>query len=140
MTNREQGERLLREAERIFERELKAAFSQGDNNLTVRRAQEVVELTLKGALRFLAIDYPKVHDVGSIFAKEVKNKRLLVKEDDVKRIKRVSLWLAQARAPSFYGERDYVLEDAQEAFEDAAFTLNCLKSALSKIVGGEGKG
>ncbi len=66
-TDRELGERFLKEAEWIFEIDLKNALREENYNIVVRRAQEVVELSLKGCLRMLGIDYPKVHDVGSVF-------------------------------------------------------------------------
>lgn len=44
MTNRESGKKLIKEAERIFTRDLKAAVEDEDYNMVVRRAQEVVEM------------------------------------------------------------------------------------------------
>ena len=73
-TNREQGEKLLKEAEWIFDRDLKIAVDEANYNLAVRRAQEVVELAIKGCLRILSIDFPKVHDAGYVFMKEVGEK------------------------------------------------------------------
>jgi len=32
-------------------------------------------------------------------------------------------WLAEARAPSFYGERDFTSEDSKRAYHDATFVL-----------------
>ncbi len=52
-TNREQGEKLLKEAEWIFEKDLRTAIEENNANIAVRRAQEVVELSLKGCLRYL---------------------------------------------------------------------------------------
>ena len=40
-----------------------------------------------------------------------------------KRIEEISLWLAQSRTPSFYFDREYGAEDAEKAFQDAAFVL-----------------
>ena len=121
-TNREQGEKLLKEAEWIFERDLKIAADEENYNLAVRRAQEVVELAIKGCLRTLGIDFPKVHDAGFVFMKEV-GKKLDFQESTLKEIERISKWLAEARAPSFYGERDFTNEDSQRAYNDAAFVL-----------------
>ncbi|NJD78742.1 MAG: HEPN domain-containing protein [Candidatus Methanoperedens sp.] len=73
-TNKEQGEKLLKEAQWIFERDLK------------------------------------------------------IEKDSLKEIERISRWLSEARAPSFYGERDFTPEDAKKAFEDAAFVLRQLPS------------
>jgi len=121
-TNREQGEKLLKEAEYIFDKDLKKAVDEENNNLSVRRAQEVVELALKGCLRIVGIDFPKVHDAGYVFTKEV-GKKLVFKESTLKEIERISKWLAEARAPSFYGERDFTGEDSKRAYNDAAFVL-----------------
>ena len=40
-TNRESGEKLLKEAEWIFEKDLKIALDEEDCNIAVRRAQEM---------------------------------------------------------------------------------------------------
>ncbi len=106
-TNKEQGERLLKEAQWIFEK----------------------DLSLKGCLRILGIDYPKVHDAGLVFVKEA-GKNLNIDKSTLTEIERISKWLSEARAPSFYGERDFTLEDAKKAFEDAAFVLEEIKAAL----------
>ena len=71
MSSREEGEKLLREAERILQREAEGALSEADFNIAVRRAQEAVELCLKGALKMLGVEYPKIHDVGSLFSEQV---------------------------------------------------------------------
>jgi len=52
------GEQLLRESERILRRDAHAALGDADFNVAVRRAQEAVELALKGALKTLGVDYP----------------------------------------------------------------------------------
>jgi HEPN domain-containing protein len=43
-----------------------AALEKGATGLTVRRAQEAVELALKAALRSIGVEPPKWHDVGEI--------------------------------------------------------------------------
>jgi len=70
MKNEERADRLLSEAESIFN-EIEQALESENWNLTIRRAQEVVELILKGLLAQLGIDYPKVHDVAPIFKRSV---------------------------------------------------------------------
>ncbi|MCZ7357583.1 MAG: HEPN domain-containing protein [Candidatus Methanoperedens sp.] len=130
-TNREFGEKLLKEAEWIFEKDLKTAVEEENYNIAVRRAQEVVELTLKGCLRILGIDYPKVHDAGGIFTIEA-GKKFPFKESSLKEIERISRWLAEARAPSFYGEKDFTNEDAKKALDDANFVLNEIKTMIKK--------
>lgn len=122
------GKRPIGEAERICEWELETAINNEDWNLAVRRSQEVVELSLKGFLKFLGVDYPKVHDVGLIFSREAKNKGASFSEDIFRRIQEVSKWLAEARAPAFYGERYYTKKDADKAYEDAVFVLQVIKN------------
>lgn len=131
-TNREQGERLLNEAQWIFEKDLKSAIEDENHNIAIRRAQEVVELSLKGCLRILGIDYPKVHDAGFVFVKEA-GKKLQFDKNTLTEIERISKWLSEARAPSFYGERDFTSEDAKKAFDDAGFVLKEIKAAIGLI-------
>jgi HEPN domain-containing protein len=119
----EEGLRLTREAGRILRRDARGALAEGDFNLAVRRAQEAVELALKGALKILGVDYPKVHDIAPVFCRQLRQKRGVEESEVLQRIEEVSLWLAQARTPSFYFERDYTSEDAEQAAEDAEFVL-----------------
>jgi HEPN domain-containing protein len=120
---RTEGLMLMREGERILQRDVQAALKDGDFNVVVRRAQEVVELNLKGALRVLGVDYPRVHDVGPVFSEQVRRKRGAVDEKVLEQIEDVSLWLSQARAPAFYFEQDYGEQDAQRAAELCAGVL-----------------
>lgn len=123
----DEGLRLIREAENIFRRDAQGALNEGDFNMAVRRAQEAVELTLKGALKILGVDYPKVHDVAPLFSEKLRQKRGTDDPKALERIEEISLWLAQSRTPSFYFERDYGAEDAEQALKDAAFTLSEVK-------------
>jgi HEPN domain-containing protein len=59
MTNYERGENLLNDAE-IYYEEMQRMFEKGKWNIVVRRAQEVVELSLKGILKIMGIEFPKV--------------------------------------------------------------------------------
>lgn len=134
MTNRESGQKLIREAQRLLERDLKSALEDGDFNMTVRRAQETVELLLKGVLKFLGVDYPKVHDVSKIFTRRIKEKLPDIDKNTLVKIEKVSMWLGEARGPSFYFERDYTAGDAQKAFEDATFVFTEIKKVLDKVL------
>ncbi len=131
-SNRELGKRLITQAERILRWELKTAVENKDWNLTVRRSQEVVELSLKGALKVLGMDFPKVHDVGLIFLSGAKEKGVSLSEDTLARIQQSSKWLAEARAPAFYVERSYSKEDASKARRDAVFILQTIRRAMLK--------
>lgn len=126
----EEGEQLIREGERIIQRDVQNALRERDFNMVVRRAQEGVELTLKGALKLLGVDYPKAHDVAPVFSEQVQRKRGGVDVDILERIEEVSLWLSQARAPSFYFEREYGEEDGRQAVQDA----ECVVTEIRRIM------
>ena len=96
----------------------------------MRRSQEVVELALKGGLKILGVDYPRVNDVAPVFSEQVRQKRRAADAREQERIEEVSLWLAQARAPAFYFEREYRSEDAQQAAQDAGFVIEAVKRLL----------
>ena len=128
---RQEGQKLIREGERILRRDVHGALIDQDFNMVVRRAQEAVELALKGALKVLGVDYPKVHDVAAVFSEQVKGKHASDETAVLKQIEDISLWLGLARAPSFYFERDYGEEDAQKAAEDAGFVLAETKRLLN---------
>ncbi|MCX7994562.1 MAG: HEPN domain-containing protein [candidate division WOR-3 bacterium] len=127
MTNKEEGQELIKQAERIFERDVENALKDRDYNLVIRPAQEAVELALKGALKVLGIEYPKIHDVGDIFAMKAKEKCTGIKDEICDRIREVSLWLSEAREPSFYFERKFTEEDATKARNDAGFVIKQIK-------------
>ena len=126
----EAGETLIRESESILRRDVQGALDEEDFNMVVRRAQEVVELALKGALKMLGVDYPKVHDVAPVFSEQVRQKQAVVDVEVLERIEDISFWLSQARAPSFYLERDYGEEDARQALRDAVFVLTEVRKIL----------
>ncbi|NWF93004.1 MAG: HEPN domain-containing protein [Syntrophaceae bacterium] len=124
MNNFESGKDLLLTAKRIMERDLQEAWKGNDDNMVVRRAQEVVELALKGALKILGVEYPKIHDVGKIFEEMVKKKIGEFDEEVMKRVVRISARLAEDRGPSFYGEKIFKREEAGEAYSDAKFVFD----------------
>lgn len=127
---RDDGLRLIREAEGILRRDAQGALNDKDFNMVVRRAQEVVELTLKAALKILGVDYPKVHDVAPLFSDQLRQKRGIDDPALLQRIEEASLWLAESRASSFYLDREYGVEDAEKAIQDAAFVLSETKKLL----------
>jgi len=119
MTNMANGEQLINEGQRVFRRDVTEAYRDGSYNICVRRAQEAVELMLKGFLQVLGVEYPKVHDVGAIFAERV---MIVLPETEsalVEQIRDISRRLTNDREPSFYFERLYSEADARKAQQDA---------------------
>lgn len=100
MNNFEIGERLLQEA-REFLSEMERAFEKGSWNIVVRRAQEIVELSLKAALKMMAIEYPKEHDVGDLFAETCIARSLVVEPAELDATREISARLVRERQPPF---------------------------------------
>lgn len=100
----------------------------------VRQSQECVELSLKGALRYVGIEPPKWHDVGIILKKEVQRFPEWFSEN-IDRLSIVSRELRREREPSMYGDSDlnlpamelYTKLDAQDAVNKADFVMGLCK-------------
>jgi len=86
----------------------------------VREAQEVVELVLKGTLRFIGVDPPKRHDVRSVLARFFD--RLPVEwRQAMQEIGEASAELAEERAHAFYGDEEELVP-ASELFGEGDAT------------------
>ena len=83
-----------------------------------------MELTLKGALKILGVGYPKIHDVAPVFSDQLQQKQSISDPSVLLKIEGISLWLAESRAPSFYLDREYGVEDAEQALGDAALVVS----------------
>ena len=123
MTNHDIARRMLDEA-RLLAEELDRSWERERWNLAVRRAQEIVELSLKGLLKALCMEYPRLHDVGGAFAAAAAAKGLGVDAETIDRIRQVSSYLARDRAPAFYLEAEFSREQARQARLDARFVLD----------------
>jgi len=118
MTNRERARRLFQGAEWSYQ-DMQRALEQGIWNIAVRRAQETVELVLKGLLCLMGVDYPLVHDVGGLFVRVVRERGVALPEQALTRIEEISAALARRRAPAFYFEEDISEDEAHRAAQDA---------------------
>jgi len=132
VTNFTNGDKLLREAKRI-ESEVEAAYRGSAWNATIRRSQEVVELSTKALLKMMCFDYPKEHDVSKILGKVLKERGFEVSDEQLTKITDISSELANKRAPSFYYERDYRQEEAEKARQDAAIVLKFAQEMAEKL-------
>ncbi len=106
--------------------EARNATRNGDFPLTIRRAQEAAELSLKAALRFLAIEYPKEHDVRDVLSALVKSRPLPEWfAAEIEFMANTSSDLARKRGPAFYGDEQAATPPSQLfSREDAAKALN----------------
>lgn len=98
----------------------------------VREAQELVELVLKGMLRWVGVDPPKWHDVGSILLEQAA-KFPPALQAELLVLARISQRLRRDREVAFYGEIDLIPEQvfdqaaAQQALDDAHLVLSMLR-------------
>ncbi|KAF5415110.1 MAG: hypothetical protein C5S38_04335 [Candidatus Methanophagaceae archaeon] len=132
MKNEERADRLLSEAESIFN-EIEQALESENWNLAIRRAQEVVELVLKGLLAQLGIDYPKVHDVAPIFKRSVEERGVMVDEEFMNWLIEFSADLSTKRAPSFYFEAEYDEDDAVNGAKGAEEVIKFGKRFIEAV-------
>lgn len=107
-------------------------FKKSDYSDVVREAQEIVELSVKGILRFTGIEPPKYHDVSSMLI-EHKDKFKDISNDDINKIVKISKTLRKERELSFYGDIDfipteeYTSDNAKEAIDGANFVVTIVK-------------
>lgn len=130
MTNK-QGLKIIEEGIKIFERDAKNALKDKDYNLVIRRCQESIEIILKGFLKFIGVDYPKVHHVGDVFREKIKEKRIKIDDKILDKIENTSFWLSKARESAFYFEKFYKKQDANRALKDIEFVVYEIKKVLS---------
>lgn len=121
---------LLRQAEA----RLKNAGEAGDDGnhpYAVRLSQECVELSLKGVLRAVGIEYPKVHEVSDVFLRIPERFPDWFRKE-IEFIRESSKLLFKKREPSLYGDEALHLSPNEVMDEgDAADAL----SRAAKIFG-----
>ena len=108
-------------------------FEKEKWNIVVRKAQEVVELSLKGILKIMGIDFPKVHNVAPLFVNLLQEKGIELGKEVSDRILSISMLLAKDRAPAFYGEKVYSRDDAEIAQNGAKEIVERIKEIRKKL-------
>lgn len=112
-----QAEYFSRSSRRIA-REAKESFEKGEYDRVIRKAQEAVELYLKGRLLSKGIEPAKTHDLVSLA--QPLGKEVTVSETDLD-------FLTQERIPAFYGASDFVPDESFDR-SDGERCLSVLKS------------
>ncbi len=83
----------------------------------VRESQDLVELILKGALRFVGVDPPKRHDVHAVVARFV-DRFPAEWRATLGELQGTLVELARERGPAFYGDEEASIP-ASELFGEA---------------------
>lgn len=103
----------------------------------VRESQEIVELTLKGLLRFCGVDPPRVHDVSDVLLAE-RDRLPEPLRGEVETLTEISRTLRRDRELAFYGTEDltpsgfYSEKDAERALRDARRTVELVHPHVVK--------
>jgi len=134
VTNKSLAQSYLRKAsDRLDVLELllkKAAYSD-----VVREAQELVALALKGMLRSIGIEPPKLHDVGGLLLDHRERFPQDIR-DQLAELAGISKRLRKERELAFYGDLDFIpteeysLEDARKAQQDAQRVLQAARRVI----------
>lgn len=132
MTNQQRAAGFRNNAEGSLA-DMRRALEAGHWNLALRRAQEVVELTLKGLIVLMGGDYPKVHDAAVGFASLIRQRGVAVPEEDLSLIIALSNELAIKRAPAFYGEIEVAESEALRATRGAEMVFDLGKRLWSEV-------
>lgn len=105
---------------------------KGNFSDVIREAQEVVELALKGMLRAVGVEPPKLHDVGGLLLEHRDRFRPVVIKG-LKQAANISKRLRKERELAFYGDIDfnpteeYTAKDARQAIKDAKWVVSLAK-------------
>jgi len=136
--NLERAELILEEAQRYEQ--------NGMWNLVIRRCQEVVELALKGALLWVGLEVPKIHDIG-IFLRQNQDRFPAEFVAEIPRLASASRALRVERERSFYGDEEsgfppemlYSDEDAAEALQKATLVIDVCRQLIKDPRQAEGE-
>ncbi len=110
-------------------------FKKNAYSDVIRESQEIVELSLKGMLRFVGVEPPKIHDVGGLLI-EHKDKFPQDIAEQLKTLADISKRLRKERELAFYGDIDFIpteeysSEDAQQAIRDTGMVTKAAKKLI----------
>lgn len=133
------AESYLRQANAMI-KDAKEALNDGLYAYALRLSQEAVELSLKAALKLVAVEYPKKHDVSDVVI-EVKDRFPEWFRSEIKNIADISRRLAAKREICMYGDEEAALspdeavdvEEALKAVSDAEKVYELCKRLLDEV-------
>jgi hypothetical protein len=114
---------------------LDVLLQKGGYSDVVREAQELVELALKGMLRAIGIEPPKLHDVGGLLI-EHRPRFSQVVQGQLEELAKISKRLRKERELAFCGDLDFIpteeysIEDACRAQQDAETVLRAARQVI----------
>ncbi len=138
MRNVELAEDYLRRA-KLRLKALDVLFEGGGWPDVVRESQEILELALKGLLRWCGVDPPRIHDVSDVLLAE-KDRLPPELAREAEALAAASRHLRRDRELAFYGAEDltptgfYSREDAEGA---RAAVRRTVEAVYPHVMGGE---
>ena len=132
MTNRERANQLLAEAAEIAG-EMRRALERGGWNLAARRAQEVIELVVKGLLNEMGVEYPRTHDPAPVLAETIRRRQVKTDAAFLVWLTTRSGQLAKIRGPAFYLEIQVDEVEGRSAVEAADRVLIFGQELLRRV-------
>ncbi|MBI5787385.1 MAG: HEPN domain-containing protein [Candidatus Schekmanbacteria bacterium] len=136
MTNINTSQGYIEDAKIIW-KEAQHSLTEGHYHRVVRKCQECVELSLKGIMRLMSIEYPKSHKIGKVIRKTFIE--LNIDPEITERIADIADKLTLDRELSFYGSeanaaRDVFDEDdARQAIENARFIIDFIDDTWKRF-------
>ncbi|MBI2160085.1 MAG: HEPN domain-containing protein [Candidatus Rokubacteria bacterium] len=137
MTNESLARSYLAKAEKRL-KALAVLRDEGAHSDVVREAQELVELALKGMLRAVGVEPPKLHDVGGLLVEHAVKFAAPVR-GRLPRAAEISKRLRRERELALYGDIDFVPTeeyspaDAQRAYDEAAWVLALAQEVIGPL-------
>ena len=120
---------------------VRVALEKGLWAATVREAQECVELFLKGALRLVAVEPARTHDVAEVLKRQGDRFPDWFRSA-IDRLAAISTEMAGDRGPAFYGDERAELgpqelfdeADARRAVRDADVVAQLCERLLAELI------
>ena len=137
MRNRDLAADHLRRAEARL-RALDVLFEAESWADVVRESQEVVELALKGLLRAVGVEPPRIHDVADVLEAE-RGRIPDALMPDIPRLAAASRTLRRDRELAFYGAEDltpcdfYRKDDATDARDAARLVVKLVRPHVPAV-------
>jgi HEPN domain-containing protein len=137
MTNSGMGERYIAEARGRVDL-VHLALGKGLWAATVRESQECVELFLKGALRLVAVESARTHDVAELLRREAARFPEWFRAE-LEHLASISTEMAGDRGIAFYGDERLAIgpqdlfdeADAKRAVQNLEFVARLCERLLS---------
>jgi HEPN domain-containing protein len=141
MNSYEMGEDYLMRSGRCL-KEAENALNDGDHSMAVRRSQECIEMSIKGVLRAVSIEFPREHDVSDVLInvewKGFGSPGWFIER--VERLGKIMREITPKRGPAMYGfEKEmkpakdlFSHEDGIKATTDAKFVYETCQRFLQE--------